>query len=75
MVDVPNKHQVSKKMWKRWTVEAQQLFNDLYELMRDQRLFTHPKADVVKDAHWCVTAWNAAWMAADLLSHEQRRKC
>lgn len=75
MPEIINRHQVSKRLWKRWTPDAKQLFNDLFELMRDQRLFTHPKAEIVKDAHWTTTAWNSAWMAADLLTHEQRRKC
>jgi len=63
-----NRYKVSKRQWAKWTEEGRRLFNDLYGVMRDQDLFSHPKAERRPREHWDTTRWNAAWMAADLVS-------
>jgi hypothetical protein len=69
-----NINKVSKRQWKKWNETEQTLFNDLYEVMLyNQSLFNHPLAFKVNGLHWETTAWNAAWMAADLLRSERKR--
>ena len=49
-----------------WTDEQNALFSRIFVHMQgNQWLFTHPKATKVPDEHWCITCWNAAWMAAE----------
>lgn len=64
-----NRFKVPKKQWRKWTAEAQELFNEIHTHMRDQRIYKHPDAPVLSTTHWYTTRWNAAWMAADMLSH------
>ncbi len=65
---VANCYKVPKKIWNKWTEPARKLFNELYLSMADQRIYTHPKAPQLPLKQWKTTSWNAAWMAADMLS-------
>lgn len=69
----PNLHKVPKSPWKKWSAEAQNIFNEVYELMKtNQNLFSHPKAAVQQAEFWDTTAWNAAWTAADAVNKYTR---
>lgn len=63
-----NLYGVSKRQWKKWNEQEQGLFNELFGVMYDnQHLFKHPATPYQTASYWKTTAWNAAWMAADLL--------
>lgn len=79
---IENKHKVHKRQWKKWSDRGQAIFNSLYEHMTlqytdddgnvtgegaGQYLYTHPKSIPMPHDLWTTTAWNAAWMAADLI--------
>lgn len=45
---IENTHKVAKKQWRKWSEQAQAVFNEVYETMRDnQQLFLHPQAHFV----------------------------
>lgn len=68
-----NKFRVPKRQWRRWDEREQTAFNELFEvMMKDTRLFLHPDAEVPSKKHWRTTAWNAAWMQADLLRYQRK---
>lgn len=67
-----NRYKVPKKIWNRWTEDGRILFNDLYQSMGDQNLYSHPVATPQAREHWSTTRWNAAWMAAEIISREQK---
>ena len=68
---VPNKYKVGKDKWTKWSESAKRVFNNTYSTMYDdQQLFMHPKAPVIKHAHWKTISWNAAWIAADSVPHD-----
>lgn len=69
-----NRYSVPKKVWNKWTDDGRKVFNELYALMRDQSLFTHPKAAKQPREQWKTTRWNAAWMAADLASDRAKAR-
>ena len=57
---------VPQAKWQEWGTLGRQIFNEVYSAMvKNQRLFIHPKQPPVSRAHWKTTAWNAAWIAAD----------
>lgn len=59
-------------MWTRWTHNGRRMFNDLYEdMMNDRLLFTSPKVDIPIEEYSTI-AWNAAWMAADYTSKDEK---
>lgn len=67
-----NLHKVSKRQWKKWTVDGRNLFNDLYDTsLNNARIMTHPQ-DVIVDEYWDTVAWNHAWLAADFISMRQK---
>ncbi len=69
-----NSHRVPVKSWRKWTEHGRTVFNDTYEIYRNnQRLITHPKADPVPPRHWKTIAWNMAWLAADAASSAPAR--
>lgn len=68
-----NRYKVPMKNWNKWTEDARALFNELFGSMRDQALYSHPKATPQARAHWETTRWNAAWMAAHELSVRQKQ--
>lgn len=69
---VDNIHFAPKHQWKKWNDSEKRLFNTLYGVMLDQNVFKHPLAATQCDEYWKTTAWNAAWMAADLLKDERK---
>ena len=61
-----NKHKINPRQWKKWPDIAQRVFNEVYsDMVLNQHLFLHPKADAHAKEHWNTTAHNAAWTAAD----------
>ena len=62
---VKNRNKVPLKQWRRWSAKARKAFNEMYRIMRDQGLMSHPKAVEQKPEHWTTTRWNSAWLAAD----------
>ena len=58
---------VPRKQWNRWSRKARETFNDVYGVMADQRIMTHPKAKQQSPEHWETVRWNAAWLAADAM--------
>jgi hypothetical protein len=68
-----NIHKVSKRQWKRWTVDGRNVFNDLYDtVLNGQSIMKHPNHNVVAPNHWETIAWNSAWLAADFISMRQK---
>ncbi len=62
----PNVNRVPVKQWRKWSLNARGVFNELYACMRDnQRIFLHPAQDKITPRRWKTVAWNSAWMAAD----------
>lgn len=67
-----NKHEVMKRQWKKWNENSQELFNGLYEYMEEnQHLFIHPMTIQIPQEYWKTTAWNAAFMAAELIKDKK----
>lgn len=65
--DVENPNRVPKRQWRKWNKRSRELFNDLFSYMsKNQKIFTHPRTIQAPLEYWQTTAWNAAWMAADL---------
>lgn len=62
---VENTHKVPKSQWRKWSNHQRRVFNFVYHVMADQRLFSHPMAAMQTDECWKTTRWNAAWIAAD----------
>lgn len=70
---IDNIYKVSKKQWKKWNPQEQTLFNELHWYMiENQHLFKHPLGAAQVDKIWKTTAWNAAWMAADILREKRK---
>lgn len=68
---IENMHKVDKKQWTRWNEQSKNLFNGLYEYMgNNQYLFNHPHTIQIPNEYWNTTAWNAAYMAAELIRKE-----
>lgn len=62
----PNKYKVPVKKWRRWGSQARAVFNSTFQQMEnDQWVFVHREATAASSRHWKVTAWNAAFAAAD----------
>lgn len=69
-----NQHRVPVRQWRKWSEQSRQVFNAVYETMREgQALFAHPDAVEVPLPQWEVTAWNAAWTAADAVKDSERK--
>ncbi len=64
VVSVRNLYRVQKKQWAKWSPGARLVFNALFSQMKDQKVFTHPKAPQLPAKVWYTTRWNAAWSAA-----------
>ncbi|HEV8262702.1 MAG TPA: hypothetical protein VGQ19_18350 [Burkholderiales bacterium] len=61
-----NRHKVPQRQWRKWTLVARKVFNEVYSTMaQNQWTFLHPHQDKVSKRLWKTTAWNAAWIAAD----------
>ncbi len=66
---IENMWKVPRAQWKKWGIAQRHVFNDVMgTMMKNPKLFQHPKAAPVTEPHWKTTAWNAAWMAADALT-------
>lgn len=67
---VANPHKVPKRQWRKWSRDAQKLFNMMMRSMRPsmQWAFLHPTAKLMTREQWATTRWNAAWCAADCLN-------
>ena len=64
-----NVHKVPKGIWDSWNDTACAVFNELFVVMRDNpRLFLHTNVLEMPLHMWVVTAWNAAWTAADSIT-------
>jgi hypothetical protein len=64
--DQNNRHRVAKSQWRKWSGQARDLFNSMYETMKkNQSLFHHPDQEHLPKKHWETVCWNAAWIAAD----------
>lgn len=71
-----NKHGVAEQVWAAWSEAQRAMFVGLFRYMFDnQSFFAHPKAARLTDEQWRTTAWNAAWIAADLtkMTHPQSK--
>lgn len=65
---IKNVYRVPSSSWKRWSLPARCMFNQMFKAVRDhQHLFRHPRSKVQATKHWETTAFNTAWVAADLL--------
>ncbi len=60
-----NQYRVPKKQWRKWSKNAQGVFNLVYAVSRYQEYFQHPDAEKVSQKHWNTTRWNFAWTAAN----------
>lgn len=68
-----NVYHVPAGTWEEWTVDAREIFNYLYSLMRaNQNLFLHPKGVRNSRSCWNTTAWNAAYEAADCRTNMEK---
>ncbi len=70
-----NEFKVPKKAWESWTLVARHTFNKLYKDMSTNPWVYHHSVlmnSVPNDKHWKVTAWNAAFMAASIISRGER---
>jgi hypothetical protein len=57
--------QSDKNKLKRWSKEGQKVFKQVYAMMFNQEMITHPKQAPLPKDQWKTIAWNAAWLAAD----------
>lgn len=63
---IRNRFRVSLNQWRKWSIRARRVFNDLFEVMsRNQYLFLHPEMPKISKQRWRTVAWNASWMAAN----------
>jgi len=77
---VQNAHSVPAKQWRKWSDQARRVFNLMYVTMKDSPWICQSptlerlhKDGLLSDKGWNVTAWNAAWLAAD--AADEARKC
>ncbi len=63
---MPNTYKVPKRQWRKWSDSAHNVFNTLYQAMRDdQELYNAtPGAPQLPRDAWRTVAWNAAFIAA-----------
>lgn len=65
-----NKFKVPQKAWGSWTLVGRHTFNKLYETMKDSPWIFLKDREAPDD--WNVTAWNAAFIAAGIVSRGER---
>lgn len=72
-----NTHSVPQRQWRKWTLVAKHVFNKTYShMMSNPEVYFHP--DYLEDPglpdlkYFRTTAWNAAWMAADICSRGEK---
>lgn len=67
----PNRYKVPQKQWRKWSDLQRHVFNETYGIMaKSPDLFLHRKQEPLSREHWRVTAWNAAWIAADAAGYD-----
>lgn len=71
--DARNRFHIPQRPWRRWDALARITFNALYSAMMDRPdVFIAPGVTAPKTRaelkRWSVTAYNAAWFAADELN-------
>lgn len=65
-----NCYHVQKKVWDRWSKQAQAIFNRSYSFfIKNKKFILHPSVSVPNSVHWRTTAWNAAWISADCVDN------
>lgn len=66
---VANKHKVPVREWRKWSRNAQRVFNTVMAELRPhmQVDLTHPSAPLMPKAHWETIRWNAAFATASTL--------
>lgn len=74
---VKNEFKVPKKSWGSWTFVARHVFNKLYAAMvMNPEFYVHSdvisRGSIHSEKEWKVTAWNAAFMAASIVSRGER---
>lgn len=70
---VENYYSVNKKQWKKWNDTERQCFIDLYESMIESPWIYIPVEERdTPPAFYETTAWNAAWMAAELMRYNRK---
>jgi hypothetical protein len=72
-----NKFKVPKKSWGSWTLVGKHTFNKLFEAMTmNPEFYVHSdvisRGGIYSEKEWRVTAWNAAFMAASIVSRGER---
>lgn len=72
MASVRNSFKVPKRQWRKWSQRARHTFNELYRSLRQGwETITPPGAHGVPHQARRVTAWNAAWLAADAVREHE----
>jgi hypothetical protein len=68
-MSVENKHEVAESQWNVWSDEGKKSFNEMYDWVKaNQDLCLHPDGIANTPEHWNTTAWNVAWISADVAS-------
>jgi hypothetical protein len=62
-----NVNKVPRVMWRKWSVDHRELFNRVYDAMKQQDIFMHPDQFPMEIEHWDTIRWNAAFTAAEEL--------
>jgi hypothetical protein len=67
-----DRNKLPKSLEKKWAPDAVVLMYAVFgDMVANQAHFRHPKASEVPAEQWETTAWNAAWIAAYLLTKFQ----
>ena len=62
-----NTYKVPVKQWRKWSELGRRIFNETFRAMTDNpECYWHPMAARITKRLWRTTAWNAAWIAADV---------
>lgn len=68
-----NTYRVPKKQWQKWNATARKVFNEVYGTMsKNPWVFLNPSTKTAPPG-WKITAWNAAWVAADAVQDRPDR--
>lgn len=69
-----NRYSVSKRVWNKWSKEAQDMFNSCYSwTYNNQTNASHPNMPKINMIHWETIAWNIAWIAANYRDNQITR--
>lgn len=65
-----NCYSVQKKVWNGWSKSAQAVFNRSYRyFINNKEVMIHPKSVPPTKEQWRTTAWNAAWVSANMVDN------